>query len=42
MSAAEYPMGIYLPPFDFIYAFVSLAAALTQGLAPVPFGLVTA
>ena len=35
-------MGIYLPPFDFMYAFVSLVAALTHGLAAVPFGFVTA
>ena len=42
ISAAEYPRGIYRPPFDFIYAFESRVAALTNGAAPVSFGFVTA
>lgn len=42
ISAAAYPKGIYRPPFDFMYAFVSRTAALTHGDAPVPFAVVTA
>jgi hypothetical protein len=42
ISAAEYPMGIYLPPLAFMYALISLMAALTYGAAAVPSGVVTA
>ena len=42
ISAAEYPNGIYRPPFDFMYAFESRVAAFMNGAALVPLGFVTA
>src|SRR5438045_9773070 len=42
ISSAENPKVIYLPPFDFMYAFESRVAAFINGAALVPLAFVTA